>query len=181
MSGSEVRRVGLLVADLFEDLELWYPLPRLHEAGAIVVLGTGEASYWAKRGLRVRVDAPVESVEADDLYALVVPGGYAPDRLRRSPAVLDLVRHMHREGKPVAFICHAGSVLASAGILRKRRVTSFDSVRVDLENAGARWQDGAVVIDGNPVSGRSPEDLPTFGFALVRILAGERPPEEPSG
>jgi protease I len=163
----------VLVEDLFEDLELWYPVIRLREAGASVeLLGPGNARYRGKHGLTAMADAPVESARAEEIDGLVIPGGYAPDRLRRSTAVLDLVRRMDKLGKPVAFICHAGWVPASAGILGDRHVTSFFSIRDDLENAGAHWRDSAVVVDKNLISSRDPGDLPDFCRALIALLAG---------
>jgi protease I len=168
----EGRRVAVLVEDLFEDLEFWYPVIRLREAGAtVVVLGTGQERYRGKHGLSASADAPVESVQAEDLDALVIPGGYAPDRLRRSEAVLELVRRMHALDRTIAFICHAGWVPASAGILRDRHVTSFFSIRDDLVNAGAHWDDIPVVIDGHLISSRHPEDLPEFCRAIIQRLS----------
>ncbi|MEJ2387181.1 MAG: type 1 glutamine amidotransferase [Chromatiaceae bacterium] len=173
MNEIQGRKVAVLAEDLYEDLELWYPTIRLREAGAVVVLlGTGDARYTGKHGLPVEVDGPVESARVSDLDALVIPGGYAPDRLRRSQAVLELVRTMDRAGKLIAFICHAGWVPASAGILKGRRITSFSSIRDDMENAGARWEDNPVVTDGNLVTSRSPEDLPDFCDAIIGYLAG---------
>jgi protease I len=167
----EGRRVAVLVEELFEDLEFWYPVIRLREAGArVVVLGTGKQRYHGKHGLAASADAPVESAQAEDLDALVIPGGYAPDHLRRSEAVLNLVRHMNSLHKLVAFICHAGWVPASAGILWERRVTSFFSIRDDLVNAGAHWEDSSVVIDGNLISSRHPGDLADFCRAIIQNL-----------
>jgi protease I len=136
----------------------------------VVVLGTGQEHYRGKHGLGAKADAPVESVQAEDLDALVIPGGYAPDRLRRSAAVLELVRRVNELGRPLAFICHAGWVPASAGILRDRHVTSFFSIRDDLVNAGAHWDDSSVVIDGNLISSRHPGDLPEFCRAIILSL-----------
>jgi protease I len=173
MNEIQGRKVAVLAEDLYEDLELWYPTIRLREAGAaVVLLGTGNARYKGKHGLPVEVDGPIESVPVSDLDALVIPGGYAPDRLRRSQAVLELVRTMDRAGKLIAFICHAGWVPASAGILKGRRITSFFSIRDDMENAGAQWEDNPVVTDGNLVTSRSPDDLPDFCDAIIRYLAG---------
>lgn len=134
-------RVGVLVEDLFEDLELWYPVIRLREAGAkVMLLGTSKRQFRGKHGLSADADTTLDDVDMDDLDGLVIPGGYAPDRLRLNEEVLELIRHMDRAGKPLAFLCHAGSVLASAGILRNRQVTSYMSIRADLENAGALWK-----------------------------------------
>ncbi|MCS7234401.1 MAG: type 1 glutamine amidotransferase domain-containing protein [Armatimonadota bacterium] len=166
-------RVAVLAEDLYEDLELWYPLLRLREAGAEVrVVGprAGEV-YKSKNGYPVKADVGMEEVQAADFDAVVVPGGYAPDRMRRHRAMVEFVRAMHEAGKPVAFICHAGWVPVSAGIVRGRTVTSFPSIRDDLVNAGARWVDQEVVVDGNLVSSRMPADLPAFCRALLELLA----------
>jgi protease I len=166
------RKIAVLAEELYEDLELWYPTIRLREAGAaVVLLGTGQEQYTGKHGLPVKVDGPVESMSASDLDALVIPGGYAPDRLRRSAGVIKLVRDMDRAGKLIAFICHAGWVPASAGILRSRRITSFFSIRDDMENAGAKWEDNPVVVDGNLITSRYPDDLPEFCHAIISYLA----------
>jgi protease I len=173
MNEIQGRKVAVLAEDLYEDLELWYPTIRLREAGAAVaLLGTGQSHYTGKHGLPVKVDAPAESANVSELDGLVIPGGYAPDRLRRHAAVLKLVRDMDRAGKLIAFICHAGWVPASAGILKDRRITSFFSIRDDMEHAGAQWTDDPVVVDGNLVTSRSPDDLPDFCHAIISYLAG---------
>lgn len=165
-------RVAVLAEDLYEDLELWYPVLRLREEGAEVrVVGpkAGEV-YKSKNGYPVKADVGMEQARAEDFDAVVIPGGYAPDRMRRHAAMVEFVRAMHEAGKPVAFICHAGWVPASAGIVRGRTVTSFPSIRDDLVNAGARWVDQEVVVDGHLVSSRVPADLPAFCRALVELL-----------
>jgi len=169
-------RVAVLAEDLYEDLELWYPLLRLREEGAEVrVVGpkAGEV-YKSKNGYPVKADVGMDQVSASDFDAVVIPGGYAPDRMRRHPAVVEFVRAMAEAGRPVAFICHAGWVPASAGIVRGRTVTSFPSIRDDLVNAGAQWVDREVVVDGNLISSRVPADLPAFCRALVERLAQVR-------
>ncbi|AGA90629.1 intracellular protease, PfpI family [Thioflavicoccus mobilis 8321] len=173
MGPLENRHVGTLVEDLYEDLDLWYPTIRLREAGAAVtLLGTGRSDYRGKHGLPATADVSVDDIRAETLDALVIPGGYAPDHLRRHAGVLALVREMDRQQKPVAFICHAGWVPISAGIVRGRRVTSFHSIRDDLENAGARWEDSPVVVDGHLISSRHPGDLPVFCRTLIAELSG---------
>jgi protease I len=168
-------------APLYEDLELWYPKIRLEEEGArTVVAGLGERTYQGKRGYPITVDAGVDDVAARDFDGLVIPGGYAPDILRRSPRVLQLVREIFEAGKPVAFICHAGWVPISAGILRGRRGTSVGAIKDDLVNAGLLWEDSPVVVDGNLISSRTPADLPAFSKALISALRagkGREPPE----
>ncbi|HLQ21751.1 MAG TPA: type 1 glutamine amidotransferase domain-containing protein, partial [Gemmatimonadales bacterium] len=141
--------VLFFAAPLYEDLELWYPKIRLEEEGVrTVVAGLGERSYQGKRGYPVTTDANVDDVRSASFDGLVIPGGYAPDILRRSPRVLELTREIFEAGKPVAFICHAGWVPISAGIVRGKRGTSVGAIRDDLVNAGLVWEDSAVVADG---------------------------------
>lgn len=167
------RTVLFFAAPWYEDLELWYPKIRLEEEGAsTVVAGLGDASYQGKRGYPVTVDTSVDRLEASDFDGLVIPGGYAPDILRRSAKVLALTREIFEAGKPVAFICHAGWVPISAGIVRGRRGTSVGAIRDDLVNAGMSWEDSPVVVDGNLISSRTPKDLPQFCKALIAALGG---------
>ncbi len=166
-------KVLLLAADDFEDTELLYPLYRLREEEvAVTVAGLDAAPVTGKKGHGpVPVDTTVDQVAAGDFDALVIPGGYAPDKLRRSQAVLDLVRAFDVSRKPVAFICHAGWVPISAGILRGRRATSVSAIRDDMVNAGVDWVDEAAVIDGNLISARTPADLGPWMKALLDALA----------
>ena len=158
---------------LYEDLELWYPKIRLEEEGArTVVAGTGERTYQGKRGYPLTVDTSVDQVEAKDFDGLVIPGGYAPDIMRRSQRLLQLTREIYEAGKPVAFICHAGWVPISAGIVKGKRGTSVGAIRDDLVNAGMIWEDSPVVVDGNLISSRTPADLPAFMRELIRALEG---------
>lgn len=167
------KTVLFFAANWYEDLELWYPKIRLEEEGArCVVAGLGERTYQGKRGYPVTVDADVRDLEAARFDGLVIPGGYAPDILRRSAKVLELTRSIGEAGKPVAFICHAGWVPISAGIVRGRRGTSVGAIRDDLVNAGMLWEDSPVVVDGNLISSRTPADLPAFCKALIRALGG---------
>jgi protease I len=166
------KRVAILAEDLYEELELWYPLLRLREAGAdVIVVGTGAKEVYAgKHGYPVEVEATVFGIGTEDIDAVVIPGGYAPDRMRRFPALLDLVRQVFKAGKVVAAICHGGWVLVSAGVLSGRRVTGFVSIKDDLVNAGARYIDRAVVQDGNLITSRVPDDLPAFCQAIIAAL-----------
>jgi protease I len=165
------RRVLFFCAAQYEDLELWYPKIRLEEEGArTVVAGLGEKTYAGKRGYPCTPDTVVDAVTAAEFDGLVIPGGYAPDILRRSPKVLALTREVFEAGKPVAFICHAGWVPISARIVKGRRVTSVGAIRDDLENAGARWEDAPVVVDGNLISSRTPADLGAFCRAIIAAL-----------
>jgi protease I len=170
------RRVIALVEQDYEDLELWYPVLRLREEGAEVVLaGLGERAYTGKYGLRAETDAAADDLDMADFDALLVVGGWAPDRLRRSPAVLELTRRCNADGKLLGVICHGGWVPASAGILRGRTMTSTPGIKDDLTNAGATWVDQAVVVDANLVTARRPPDLPEYGAALVEALAKQSP------
>jgi protease I len=165
------KRVLLFAGPLYEDLELWYPKIRLEEEGAeTTVAGLGEATYAGKRGYPVKVDTSVDQVDARQFDALVIPGGFAPDQLRRSDRVLQITRDIFDAGKPVAFICHAGWVPISARILKGRRATSVRAIKDDMENAGVAWEDCAVVVDGNLISSRTPADLPQFCRALIAAL-----------
>jgi protease I len=156
---------------LYEDLELWYPKIRLEEEGVVTtVAGLGEKTYQGKRGYPVTVDANVDAVDAAQFDGLVIPGGFAPDQMRRSDKVLQVTRDIFTSGKPVAFICHAGWVPISAKILKGRRATSVRAIRDDMENAGVLWEDSAVVVDGNLISSRTPADLPQFCKALIAAL-----------
>jgi protease I len=165
------KRVLLFAAPLYEDLELWYPKIRLEEEGAAtVVAGLGDKTYQGKRGYPVTPDTSVDQVSARDFDALVIPGGYAPDILRRHQKVLDLTREIFQAGKPVAFICHAGWVPISAGIVKGRRGTSVGAIKDDLVNAGMIWEDSPVVVDGNMITSRTPADLGPFCRAIIGAL-----------
>jgi protease I len=165
-------RVLLVAADLFEDTELLYPLHRLREEGAeVTVAGLDDHALTGKKGHGpVPVDTVVDKVSAGDFDALVIPGGFAPDVLRRSEQVLSLVRSFDDTDKPIAFICHAGWVPISAGILKGRRATSVGAIRDDMVNAGTDWVDEATVVDGNLISARTPADLGPWMKALLAAL-----------
>ncbi len=165
------KRILFFAGPLYEDLELWYPKIRLEEEGATTtVAGLGDHTYAGKRGYPVTVDTHVDAVDAGRFDALVIPGGFAPDQLRRSEKVLSITRDMFRAGKPIAFICHAGWVPISAKILKGKRATSVRAIKDDMENAGVTWEDAPVVVDGNLISSRTPADLPQFCKALIAAL-----------
>jgi protease I len=167
---------------LYEDLELWYPKIRLEEEGArTVVAGTGEKTYQGKKGYPINVDTSVDDIRAADFDGLVIPGGYAPDIMRRSQKLLQLTREIFQAGKPVAFICHAGWVPISAGIVKGKRGTSVGAIKDDLVNAGLLWEDSAVVVDGNLISSRTPADLGVFCKALIEALEKSGVRSEGSG
>ena len=166
------KRVLTFVGDIYEDLELWYPKLRLIEAGAAVVVAgpEGNRSYAGKNGYPCVADAAIAAVNADDFDGLVVPGGFMPDKLRRDVKVLELVRQFHAAGKLIAAICHGGWIPISAGVYRGVRVTGSPGIKDDLVNAGAVWEDAAVVIDRNCGSRRKPGDLPDFCRGLPQVL-----------
>lgn len=166
-------QVGVLAEHQYQELELWYPLLRLREAGAnVLVVGpTDTQVYGSKLGYPVTADVAAEAVSADDFDALVIPGGFAPEGLRRSSAIIDLVRKVHARGGLIAAICHAGWVLASAGIARGRKLTCVSLIKDDVMNAGGIYVDEPVVRDGNVITSRLPSDLPQFGQAIVDYLA----------
>jgi deglycase len=172
----EGKRAALPVGPLFEDTEATYPLYRLREAGAeVVIVGVSAGqTVKGKKGQELKTGAAAADVSADDFDLLVIPGGYGPDKLRTDPGIKELVRRMDEQGKPIAFICHAGWIPISAGIVEGRRVTSYPTIADDLKNAGARWEDAEVVIDGNLVSSRNPNDLPAFMSALIEVATRER-------
>jgi protease I len=166
------RRVLILAADDFEDMELLYPLYRLiEEEVGVTVAGLDDHPVRGKKGYGpLPVHTTVAEVDEADFDALVIPGGYAPDKLRRSEAVLDLVRAFDEAGKPIAFICHAGWVPISAKIIKGRRATSVAAIRDDMINAGADWVDEPTVVDGHLISARTPADLGPWMKALLRAL-----------
>lgn len=171
------RRVAYLVEEGFEDLEFWVPLMRLREEGAeVVVVGSGRRpEFRGKACLAARADVAADEVRAEEFDAVVIPGGWAPDKLRRVPGVLRLVREAYESGRIVAAICHAGWVPISAGIVRGHRATGSTGIRDDLENAGAEWVDRPAFRDGNLVWGRVVEDIPDFCRELVDALAAAEP------
>jgi len=174
----EGRRVLMFVGDVFEDLELHYPRLRLIEAGAEVALaGTDEpgTSYTGKHGVPALSDANVNDVHERDFDALVIPGGFMPDKLRRDERVRSLTRSFHEAGKPLAHICHAGWIPISAGVVSGLTVTSTPGIKDDLINAGAEWVDRAVVVDRNHVTSRRPDDLPDFCRAIIEMMVGSAP------
>lgn len=165
-------KVLMLVGPEYEDLEVWYPKLRLEAAGySVPVAGLGEVQYRGKHGYPCPVDGSTADFKAADLTGIFAPGGWAPDKIRRDKAALELVRQVNAAGGLVGTICHGPWILISAGIVKGRRMTSTIGIRDDVVNAGANWVDAAVVEDGNLLSSRTPKDLPEFGEALVNWLA----------
>ena len=166
------KRIMIFAEREFEDFELHYPRIRFREEGAeVIVAGTGEREYKGKRGTTVIVHGSIENYRAADFDALIIPGCCAPDKMRLSKAMVDFTRQMNEAKKPIGAICHAGWMLASADIVRGRTVTSYKAIKDDLIHAGATWVDEASVVDENLVTSRTPDDLPDFCRALIRLIA----------
>lgn len=170
------QKVLIFVENVFEDLELLYPKYRLIEEGAKVIIAGPKAkeNYQSKHGYPCQSDIAFQDVKEGEFDALIIPGGYAPDKIRRHQAALDLVRQFHEKGKPIAFICHAGWVPASAKVLKGIKCTSWASIKDDMINAGANWVDEPVVVDRHFISSRCPDDLPFFCPAIIEAMARSR-------
>ncbi len=169
------QHIVVLLDKSFEDLEFWVPTMRLREEGADVVIAGREANrtFTGKHGLTATTEVAARTLSADDFDAVVVPGGWAPDKLRRDPGVTDLVADMDAQDKIVAQICHAGLVGISAGIVEGKRATGSQGIKDDLVNAGATWVDEAAFRDGNQVWGRVVKDIPAFCRVLVDALRAQ--------
>ena len=170
-------RAAVLVEQQYQEMEVWYPIYRLREAGCQVTLVGPEAgqTYPSKLGYPAKSDKAAKDVSADDFDAIVVPGGFAPDFLRRHDSVLRLVGGMAEQGKIVAAICHGPWVLCSTQALKGRRATSFFAIKDDVMNAGAHWSDAEVVRDGNLITSRKPDDLPAFMQAVLQAVREAKP------
>ena len=165
------RTAAILVEDLYQEMEVWYPAYRLREAGVkTVFIGTGKPEYRSKTGYPVLAEGDINEVRAKDYDAVVIPGGYAPDLLRRHAAVNEFVAEAFNAGKVVAAICHAPWVLASAGVLKGRTATCFFAIKDDVIHAGAKYVDQEVVVDRNLVTSRKPDDLPAFMREVLKLL-----------
>jgi protease I len=169
------KRILIFVGDIYEDLELWYPKLRLIEAGAEVVVAGEKAgvTYAGKHSYPCVADAAIAEMQSEKFDGLVVPGGFMPDKLRRDAKVKSLVQEFAAAGKLVAAICHGGWIPISAGVYRGVRVTGSPGIKDDLINAGALWEDAAVVIDQNFVCSRKPDDLPAFCQGILQVMAGK--------
>jgi protease I len=167
------KRIAVLLEQQYQEMEVWYPVYRLKEAGAEVVLVAPEAgkTYPSKLGYPAKSDAAAKDVKAADFAGIVIPGGFCPDYIRRSEAMLKLVRDADALTLPLAAICHGPWVLCSTTVLRGRKATSFSAIKDDVSNAGATWVDEEVVVDGHIITSRKPEDLPAFVVALMKLLS----------
>lgn len=176
MEESNMRLIGKKIVSLvhhdFEDLELWYPILRLKEEGAVVHLAGEKAheKYIGKYGVPAESEYSYGDINGEEYDAILVPGGWAPDKIRRFPEVLSLVQYFEENKKPIGQICHAGWVLISAKILQGKTVTSTPGIKDDMENAGANWLDEPVVVDGHLVSSRRPPDLPDYMREFIKVI-----------
>ena len=167
------KKVVLLAENLYQDLELWVPYYRLKEEGAeVTVVGSGSSrTYAGKYGYPIEVEKEAKEIDMDKYHGVVIPGGYAPDVMRRYPEMVRIVREADQKKRVIAAICHAGWMLVSAGILKGRKVTGFFAIKDDLVNAGANYVDEEVVRDGNLVTSRKPDDLPAFCREMIDALS----------
>ena len=171
------KKAAVLVEQQYQEMEVWYPYYRLRETGCAVTLVGPEAghSYPSKLGYPARSDKAAKDVSADDFDAIVIPGGFAPDFLRRHESVLRLVGGMAEQGKVVAAICHGPWVLCSTQALKGKRATCFFAIKDDVSNAGATYVDAEVLRDGNLITSRKPDDLPAFMQAVIQAVREAKP------
>lgn len=171
------KRVAVLAENVYEDLELWYPAIRLKEAGAAVTIVAPKAgeTYRSKHGLEVKADVSADGADAKKFDAVVIPGGFAPDYMRRSEAMVKFVSDADHEGKLIAAICHAGSMLVSAKVVRGKTLTCYKSIKDDVVNAGGEYIDKPVVRDGRLITSRVPDDLPAFCGEIIAALSEKTP------
>ena len=166
-----MKQVAVLVEEAYQVLEVWYPYLRLREEGIKTVLvGTGKKEYKSKEGYVALEELPIQKANVNEFDAVVIPGGWAPDFLRRHTEINNFVKAMFDQGKVVASICHGGWVLASAGVLKGKKATSFSAIKDDVVNAGAEFLDKEVVVDGNLITSRNPYDLPAFCREIIKQL-----------
>lgn len=166
-----MKKIAVLVEDQYQVLEVWYPYLRLREEGFNTVLvGPNKKEYKSKEGYPCQAEMTVKEARPEDFDGVIIPGGYAPDFLRRHEEINNFVRDLYKKNKLVAGICHAGWVLVSAGVLKDKKATSFSAIRDDIINAGAKFVDQEVVVDGNLVTSRNPYDLPAFCRQIIAFL-----------
>lgn len=167
-----MKKIALLIENLYDEKELLYPYYRLQEEGFKVdLIGTKEDTvYKSKHGLPMKSNVASQAISANDYEALVIPGGFSPDYMRRNQATVDFVKAMNEQNKPIAAICHGPWLMISSCALSKRQLTGFFTLKVDIENAGASYLDAEVVVDGNFITSRSPNDLPAFLKAIIKAL-----------
>lgn len=171
--GAPMKRIAILLENLFDDKELIYPYYRMLEEGYHVDLigSKKDTVYKSKHGLPMKSDCSSLDVSASDYDALIIPGGFSPDYMRRTQATIDLVKAMDKQKKPIAAICHGPWLMISGCDLENKRLTGFHSIRKDIENAGATYVDEEIVLDGNLITSRTPHDLPAFTKAIISQLS----------
>ena len=167
------KKVVILIENNYQDLEFWVPYYRLKEEGVeVTVVGSGSSrTYTSKNGYPVEAEKEAKDIDVSKYDGVVIPGGYAPDLMRRYPDMVRIVREAHQKGKVISAICHAGWMLVSAGILKGKKATGFFAIKDDLVNAGANYVDAEVVRDGNLITSRKPDDLPAFCRETIEALA----------
>ncbi len=168
------KKIVILVDNLYQEMEVWYPYYRFKEAGTAVVYAgaTAGATYTSKLGYPAKADISYDQLNPADFDGVIAPGGFAPDYIRRHEKAMKFVKDCDAANKLVAAICHGPWVLCSAGVLKGRRVTSFFAIKDDVVNAGAKWEDAEVVVDRNLVTSRKPDDLPAFCRESIKVLVG---------
>ncbi len=166
------KKIAILIEEMYQVLEVWYPFLRLKEEGIEPILvGSGtKDTYGSKEGYPAKVNVSIDQIKSLDVDGVIIPGGFAPDFMRRNPKMAEFIRKVHDEDKVVAAICHGGWMLVSAGILKERKATSFFAIKDDLIAAGAHWVDEEVVVDKNLITSRKPEDLPAFVVEIIKKL-----------
>lgn len=167
------KRIAILVEEGFEDSELIVPMWGMKNAGAkVLIIGSGSKEiYQGKRGsVAIRVDTTADKVKAEDFDAIIIPGGYAPEKMLQHKSMVELVKKANELGKVIAAVCHGPQLLIAAGIVKGRRLTSWPAVGAELKDAGAKWVDEAVVRDGNLITSRKPADLPRFNKAIIEAM-----------
>ncbi len=165
------KKVAVLLEALYEDPEFWYPYLRFQEAGArVTVIAPKVKEYKSKHGYPATAELAAADANADEFDAVIIPGGYSPDHMRRSKELVSLLKEAYEKGKIIAAICHGPWMLASVGAVKGRKVTAFFSIKDDLVNAGAEFVDEEVVRDGNIITSRTPKDLPAFCREIIKAL-----------
>jgi protease I len=166
------KKIAIMVDEMYQTLEVWFSYYRFREAGFDVdfVAAEAEKEYHSKEGYPCLSDVAAKDADADDYDCMVVPGGFAPDFMRRSPDVIKFANDMVNSSKIIAAICHGGWLLCSTGIYKGKKATCFMAIKDDISNAGARYVDAECVVDGNLITSRKPDDLPAFCTAILRAL-----------
>jgi protease I len=168
------KKAAILVEDIYNEFEVWIPYYRLKEANVdVTMVGSGVMDqFHGKYGIPVKADISADQARAGDFDLVLIPGGYAPDKMRTHKDMVGLVKDAFNAGKVVASICHGGWMLASADVVRGKKLTSYIAIKDDMVNAGASWEDSELVRDGNLITSRKPDDLPAFCRAIIDALAG---------